>query len=109
MPDFQFNLGDLVITKVGAAEAQWNAEMGVTGAPIPFQITERWTQECPGGVQLKYSISRSGTAYQVLEQELLPLAEFDMEAHKKRTAENKPPSLADVVFRREKKPDGPRE
>ncbi len=74
MPDFKYQIGDMVIHKSHEGDA----------FPIRWVVTERIAQECPGGVQLKYRCNgsvHSGSAHQIsaslveavmLEVELLP-------------------------------------
>jgi len=57
MPEFKFQIGDIVITKVGCEEAKLHAERGNYCSPTKHFIVGRIWEECPGGVQIHYRIN----------------------------------------------------
>lgn len=83
MPEinFKFNIGDLVILKVGIEQSRLSALAGEAAMPMSFMICERQSQECPGGVQLHYVISEAGKLSRVLEQELVLSSTIDKWEH----------------------------
>lgn len=74
---FKFAIGDLVLTRVGIAEAESQCRHGEACFPNLHVVIERVIQECPGGMQLKYQIARNGIQHLVLEIELAPPEDFD--------------------------------
>ena len=53
MPDFEFKCGDCVVLKTALHH---NPD------PTPLIVLERWTQECPGGIQRHYALRMFQTA-----------------------------------------------
>jgi hypothetical protein len=81
MPEFKFQIGDLVMTRVGAEEAKIGASHGEFAVPVVGTITARISEECTAGVQLSYHFSRSGNVHRFAENELMLASEFDAVAH----------------------------
>ena len=80
MPEFKYQIGELVTTRQVLAEIEMAAKIGEARCPKALMIIERLTQECPGGVQLHYALSYDGSIYRVNEIEVAPLSEFDASA-----------------------------
>lgn len=75
---FHFNIGDMVIQRVGMEESMLAGRMGHITSPTVFLVTGRYYDECPGGIQKHYAISRNGQASKVHEMELMLLRNFDV-------------------------------
>lgn len=75
MPEFKFNIGDLVVAKAAMADCESSFAIdGMQGTRAKvFMVCERLTQECHGGVQIKYGLSGGAIA---LEIELAPFSEY---------------------------------
>jgi hypothetical protein len=83
MADFKFQIGQLVTTKIGVAEAIDYCRAGQFRVPIRGVVVERVAQECSGGVQLRYKLANgSGENADFLEVALADLSEFDVEKHR---------------------------
>ena len=74
---FKFKIGEIVLAKTGIEECRINHHLSY---PAPMMITERRTQECPGGIQIHYLVSSGGKQFLLNEIELAKLDEFDSEA-----------------------------
>lgn len=79
MAEFKFQLQGHVMTKTSIAESMLHASLGRFIVPRRFMVTERVSQECPGGVQLKYIISQDGARGECLECELANPSEFSID------------------------------
>lgn len=78
--DFRFKVGDLVVTKVGIEECKLLCAGGEMHYPMIFMVIERHTQECPGGVQVHYTLGRPGAVNKFNDIELTLLSDFDVPA-----------------------------
>lgn len=80
MPEFRFQIGDIVYTKVGVHDSQKWTRFGELRLPNAVMVCERISQECPGGVQLKYAICMNNVQATLLECELVAVSDVDFDA-----------------------------
>ncbi len=78
MPYFRFKLGDLVVFKTAIASSLMKCRAAWLALPEVGMIVERLSQECPGGLQLKYVVSINKEVGTVFEIELMSYAEYDL-------------------------------
>jgi hypothetical protein len=79
MPEFKFQIGQLVTLKTALADCLKRAGLGTLSTPTSGIVVERMSQECPGGVQLHYAVARNGETLRCNEIELISFDEVDVE------------------------------
>lgn len=77
MPEFKFQIGDILCLRTALVECAANAAAGNRHYPVALQVIERRSQECPNGTQLHYAFSKGDQLALFNETELLPYSEFD--------------------------------
>ena len=77
--DFNFEIGDRVYVKVAVDDVLLALKMGERTLPNTFLVTKRVYDECPGGVQRHYEISRDGRAFMVHEIEIMHSDALDLQ------------------------------
>lgn len=80
MPEFKFQIGELVYSKAALADCELFMDLGELQLPKAAMVIEQLTQTCPGGTQLRYSVALGGQVSNAHEIELLAASEFDKPA-----------------------------
>lgn len=81
MDVFKFQIGDIVLMKVGIAKAEMASSFPkeCRYMPQPLMVIERRLQECPGGTQRHYLLSIGDNQCLCNEIELVSIQDFDSE------------------------------
>lgn len=76
--DWKFDLGAMVTTHAGIADAESMCMAGTFALPQACQIIARYSDECSAGVQFRYGISfrYGGEVHKVHENELIRYHEW---------------------------------
>lgn len=75
--DFKFKIGDMAYMKHSMADALSHADFGDGRFPRSLIILERFTQECPGGIQRHYLVAYDDGQIRCNEIMLANPEEFD--------------------------------